>query len=437
VATTIAASFAALVSCVASYLSTRDAVQRSADASLYASARNDGQAGEGQAVPGVSFQLVFANGESYPLSVLPVDKTVLAVANMKSKEVLRTVTLGSNDYRELIVPVKAGTYLHCGDDYCRLPTDAAQIFSVNITGQQHQLSVLATRLWLLALGGILLALTLGYLAAQAALRPLEAVTNDIEVVAETSDISRRLDEGHRDELGRLRRVFNRLLQSVDQSQHLQRQLVLDASHELRTPLTSLRTNAQVLSRVESLSNEEVRQITTDMVTQVDELTSLIADLAELARGATQEPTEQLRLDELVEECVETARTHARTRNVTIDVDFAATIVRAQRARLARAVNNLLNNAIKFANVDGHVKVTVIGGMITVADDGPGVDPDDAAFVFDRFWRSARARALPGSGLGLAIVRQVIDELGGTIEVGRSRELGGALFTVTLPTVEDA
>ena len=120
--------------------------------------------------------------------------------------------------------------------------------------------------------------------ARAAVRPLVDVTNQIEDIAETSDVKARLDEGNFDELGRLRRVFNRLLHSVDQSQSLQRQLVVDASHELRTPLTSLRTNAQVLSRASELSQDDVQQITSDMIAQVDELASLVTDLGELARG---------------------------------------------------------------------------------------------------------------------------------------------------------
>ena len=97
--------------------------------------------------------------------------------------------------------------------------------------------------------------------------------------------------------------------------------MLDASHELRTPLTSLRTNAQVLSRAQELDPDDLRQLTNDMVTQVDELAALVTDLGELARGERSEgAVESLRLDECVDECVDTARTYARIKDITIDVD---------------------------------------------------------------------------------------------------------------------
>jgi len=350
---------------------------------------------------------------------------------------LRTIYVKGNAYRELLVPIRAGTTLQCGAQPCVIPTNAAQVFSVNITGQQHQLHVLEYTLLVLALLGVILAVMLGYLAATAALGPLEDVTNEIEGVAETSNVAHRLVEGRNDELGRLRRVFNQLLASVDQSQRLQRQLVLDASHELRTPLTSLRTNAQVLAHADRLTNDELQQITTDMVAQVDELAALITDLGELARGeGIDGTTESLRWDDLVDEVVDVARTHARTRGVTIEATLSPTTVEGRRDRLTRAVNNLITNAIKFSPENGSVVVTLESGVLRVEDNGPGVAVEDRPFVFDRFWRSARSRGLPGSGLGLAIVNQVAEEMGGTVTVDSSTSLGGAMFTLTLPTINE-
>ena len=79
-------------------------------------------------------------------------------------------------------------------------------------------------------------------------------------------------------------------------------------------------------------------------------------------------------------------------------------------------------------------VTSSNGAVTVADSGPGISEQDQPFVFDRFWRSPSARALPGSGLGLSIVAQVVEELGGEVTVGRDQDLGGARFTITMPAV---
>ena len=114
--------------------------------------------------------------------------------------------------------------------------------------------------------------------------PLNSLTRTVEELAETTDVSKRLDPGGPDELGRLRRAFNRLLAALDTSRESQRQLVLDASHELRTPLTSLRTNMEVARRLEELDPEEREVLIGDVLTQLDELTTLVADLAELARG---------------------------------------------------------------------------------------------------------------------------------------------------------
>jgi two-component system sensor histidine kinase MprB len=357
----------------------------------------------------------------------------MAVAKGKSQQVLRTVTDGSQSYRELIVPLPKNSLVSCTSGICNVSTTSAQLYIVDITGEVTELSHLVSTLMLVAAGGLLLAFGLGLFLARQALHPLEEVTNEIETVATTNDLQYRLIEGDEDELGRLRRVFNRLLHSVESSQNLQRQLVVDASHELRTPLTSLRTNAQVLSRAGELSVEELHQITDDMVTQVDELAALVTDLGELARGERSEgPLERLRLDDSVDECVETARTYARIRDITIDVEMETSFVEARHDRLNRAISNLLTNAVKFSPEGGQIAVRSSEGTVSVADSGPGISDEDRQYVFDRFWRSPSARSLPGSGLGLSIVAQVVDEFHGTVTVDRDPILGGGRFTLTFP-----
>ena len=129
-------------------------------------------------------------------------------------------------------------------------------------------------------------------------------------------MSRRLSPGGPDELGRLRRTFNRLLEALESSRRAQSQLVLDASHELRTPLTSLRTNLEVIRRVDELSDEDRSVLVDDVLVQLQELTDLVGDLAELARGDQQPAApEPLRLDLLVRDAVARAE-HARARRRT-------------------------------------------------------------------------------------------------------------------------
>jgi two-component system, OmpR family, sensor histidine kinase MprB len=302
-------------------------------------------------------------------------------------------------------------------------------------GVESRLNSLERDLLILAGFGILLAALFGFLAARAALVPLAETTKEIEEVAATLDVSHRVEEGTDDELGRLRRAFNKLLEQVEASWESQRQLILDASHELRTPLTSLRANAQVLRRIDELDAEDAVQLSGDMVTQVDELTSLVGDLTELTQGehSIEEPTD-FDLADLVGECTEVAETHARTRQVAFEVTTSPCVVHARRNRIARAVGNLLDNAIKFSPVDSTVAVSCAGGEVVVEDQGPGIAEEDVPRIFDRFYRSSRSRGLPGSGLGLAIVAQVASEAGGTVEVARSEALGGARMVLRLPTV---
>jgi two-component system sensor histidine kinase MprB len=375
---------------------------------------------------------VLPSGTTSPSSNVPIDKTIMDIAKGRATQTIRTVAFGGQSYRELIVPLAKDSLVSCETGVCQIPTTSAELFIVDITGQINELSHLVTKLILVVAGGLLLALGLGLFLARQALHPLEEVTDEIENVAETNDLQYRLTEGDEDELGRLRRVFNRLLRSVEHSQTLQRQLVVDASHELRTPLTSLRTNAQVLSRARELSGEEVRQITDDMVTQVDELAALVTDLGELARGERSEGAiEALRLDDCVDECVETARTYARIRDITINVDVEASTVLGRHDRLIRAISNLLTNAVKFTPSGGEIMVKTSNGVVSVADSGPGISDEDLPYIFDRFWRSPSSRALPGSGLGLSIVAQVVSELQGTVTVDRDPRLGGARFTISL------
>jgi two-component system sensor histidine kinase MprB len=170
-----------------------------------------------------------------------------------------------------------------------------------------------------------------------------------------------------------------------------------------------------------------------MVTQVDELTGLVGDLTELARGEhTVEPAKDFDLAELVSECAEIAETHARTKLVDVEVDVESCTVHASWERVTRAVGNLLDNAIKFSPSSGQVRVSCRQGVVTVEDSGAGIAESDLPFVFDRFYRSSRDRGLPGSGLGLAIVAQVAEGAGGTVTAGSSQLLGGARLELRLP-----
>jgi two-component system sensor histidine kinase MprB len=443
----VVVAVAVMLACFFAYRSARDALEGSADSSLH-SAYEAIHSAPGYPNPYVALygspipvMLVLSDGETPGGgSFVPVDSTILQVAKGRSAAVYRTVTNRTGyALRELIVPLPEGIFVNDPPSFqSALPTTGALVLVEPFQGIEDRLASLREQLLLLAALGILVAALFGWVATRAALVPLRHTTSEIEDITDTLDVSHRFEEGLDDELGRLRRAFNRLLAEVERSQVAQRQLIMDASHELRTPLTSLRANAQVLGRLPELDADDVAQLSGDMVTQVDELTRLVAQLTELTQGerSVEEPT-TFDLADLVGECAEIAETFARTKSVTVEVTLEPSPVHARRNRLARAVGNLLDNAIKFSPEAGTVTLACRHGAVTVEDGGPGIDDEDLGHVFDRFYRSPRARGLPGSGLGLAIVAQVAAEAGGTVAAGRSASLGGASLVLTLRTAPDA
>jgi two-component system sensor histidine kinase MprB len=286
---------------------------------------------------------------------------------------------------------------------------------------------------LLALAGIGLALFLSRLATRAAVAPVAQLTAAAEHVASTRDLSRRMEAGGEDEVSRLARAFNTMLEALERSQKAQRRLVADASHELRTPLTSLRTNMEVMARGGPPDAEDRTRLSTDVIVQLEELTELVGDLVELAREDEPEaaPAEDICFDELVQCAITRGRRHAP--HVVFEAELEPTLVHGIPARLDRAVANLLDNAAKWSPRDGVVEVRLRDAELTVRDHGPGIAADDRGRVFDRFFRADDARGRPGSGLGLAIVRQVAESHGGTVSA-EAADGGGALLRLRLSSV---
>ncbi len=238
-----------------------------------------------------------------------------------------------------------------------------------------------------------------------------------------------------DELASLARSFNAMLEALAESRRAQRRLIADASHELRTPLATVQANVELLSRASELPPDEREQLREDLLSQLQELTHLVGDLVELARErAPASELEELELDGLVATCVDRAR--SRSPRVSFLADLQPTHVRGDRARLERAVTNLLDNAAKWSPDGGVVEVTVADGEVVVRDDGPGIADADRPYVFDRFYRAAESRRLPGSGLGLAIVRQAAELHGGAAWAApRPAGGGGAELHLRLPEAE--
>ncbi|HMF05268.1 MAG TPA: HAMP domain-containing sensor histidine kinase [Acidimicrobiia bacterium] len=283
-----------------------------------------------------------------------------------------------------------------------------------------------------ALVGILVAAVLGFVVARAALRPVRRLTAAVEDVAQTHDLSRRIETTTgNDEVGRLAQSFNTMLSELDESQRAQRRLAADASHELRTPLTSLRTNIEVLVRNESLDPVDRERLVRDVNAQIVEVSALIGGMMEIARG--DEPIDDeiadVHLDQLVAGAVEEASFHWP--GVRFVTTLQPSVVRGSASRIERAVSNLLDNAGKWSPEGAPVEVVVAEREVSVRDHGQGIAPEDIPFVFDRFWRAGSARGTPGSGLGLAIVRQVADQHGATVTVETPAD-GGTRMRLRFP-----
>ncbi|ONI86270.1 two-component sensor histidine kinase [Saccharothrix sp. ALI-22-I] len=287
--------------------------------------------------------------------------------------------------------------------------------------------------------GVLVAAVAGTAVARTGLRPVQRLTEATERVAMTGDL-RPIPVSGDDELALLSQRFNAMLGAVAESQERQRRLVADAGHELRTPLTSMRTNLELLLASErpgspTLSDEDKAEINADVRAQLDELTTLIGDLVELAReDAPQVVHEPVDLVEVVERALDRAKRRATDVQFVVEVEQWSLL--GDSSALERAVLNLLDNAVKFSPTGGVVRLTLkqLGdgsAVVEVADSGPGIADADLPHVFERFYRSSEARTLPGSGLGLAIVKQVAERHGGMAYVGRAPE-GGAQFTLRLP-----
>jgi two-component system sensor histidine kinase MprB len=371
----------------------------------------------------VRIAYVRADGHAFALDEmqpLPLGGPEIAVASGDDADSVRTLRAGAEDYRVVAVPTNIA--------------DTSLVIAQSLEQQQQVLS----RLGIVMLGfgvlGVVVAGFAGWLVARNGLRPVRRLTSSVEAIARTEDLTPLPVEGH-DEVARLAAAFNEMLLALDASRERQRALVADAGHELRTPLTSLRTNIDLLTQSDqaggpTLDPDARTEVLDDIRAQIEELTNLIGDLMELARD---EPAasvvEELELSGIVHQAVN--RVRLRAPGLSFDVVAHPWWVTGDGAALERAVTNLLDNAAKWSPPGGRVSCRLVDGVLTVEDDGPGIDESDRPHVFDRFWRATESRTMPGSGLGLSIVRQVADRHSGSVEVGSSAG-GGARLTLTIP-----
>lgn len=431
---------------VTSYVTTSRALHREVDASLQSYAErltdhdgrsidalcrtdqhsydhdNDNHADELLAgMPGASIECISASGEIVRwvapsgLRAPPVPDGFVA-RTPPGVGPTKTVSLGDERYHFI-------TYKAADGKVVRLGRSLAEM--------DRSLSVIGA--WAVGTGivVIVVAALAGVLLARRITGPIEALTTTAELIARTGQLDGPVPVDRSDEIGRLASALATMLASLHESRSQQQQLVQDAGHELRTPLTSARANIDTLRRHPTLAAAEREEMLDAASTELTELSSLMDELVTLAiEDSDPEPTSELRLDELVDRAA--ARTRARWHR---EIHFSAvpvTVIAPPRL-LARAVGNLLENAVKFSPEGSAIEVTVTADPpeLTVRDHGNGIAEEDLPRVFDRFHRAVEARSMPGSGLGLSIVRRAADECDAVATAGNHPD-GGAQFSIGWP-----
>jgi two-component system, OmpR family, sensor histidine kinase MprB len=360
---------------------------------------------------------------------IPLTKRAIAVARGSQSAGFQDITIGTTDV--CVYMVRTAVSLEGGQT-----VSAALELGRPLTQSNSLLHELRLILLVVFLFAVPLAALFGRFAARRVLRPLSEVTQTADTIARTDDLTQRIAVHEDDEVGQLASRFNAMLerlgasrQELDESVRSQRQLVADASHELRTPVTSLRTNVEVLLASPDL-DEGDRALLGDVLEQSEELSTLVADLIEVARGELpSDALEDVRLDGLVEDALVRARRNSP--HTEFRAQLIPAVIQGSPELLARAVNNLLDNAVKHGG-GGPVEVQVDRTGLTVRDHGAGIDPSDLPHIFDRFYRGVDSRSTQGSGLGLAIVAQTAQLHGGVARAANAPD-GGAIFTLELAT----
>ncbi|WP_327110215.1 HAMP domain-containing histidine kinase [Nocardia sp. NBC_01730] len=350
----------------------------------------------------------------------PVGSQELAVAHGEASSSLRTV----GNQRVLAVRTNLGATL---------------VISQRLDPTREVLDRLAWLLFVVGGCGVVLAAAAGTAVGRTGLRPIGRLTAATERIARTDDLTPIPVTGD-DELARLTESFNTMLRALTESRDRQRRLVADAGHELRTPLTSLRTNMELLIAsgrpgAPRIPDEDMAGLRSDVIAQIEELSTLVGDLVDLAREDAPETVyERVDLGEVVERALERAR--RRRAGIEFVAELRPWFVYGHEAGLERAVLNVLDNAAKW-NPTGapvHLGMRETGpGLLelSIDDAGPGIPSGERELVFERFYRTTSSRSLPGSGLGLAIVKQVVTKHGGTIAIDTS-DRGGTLVRIVLP-----
>ena len=408
-----------------------------------------------QADPGRSIRVHEIAPSAGPPSFVRLDKFV-QIIELDGRVVARSATLGT---ARLPTPAALltrlrdgetvfGTVTDFGEEPVRmvsLPVDAGRArYAIQVAmSLDDAYAVLRFGRWLF-LGMSLVILSgiglTGALLARRALRPIDKMVTQARRIGEANLVERLPHPGPRDEIGRLVETLNDMLDRLERSFEVQRRFTADASHELRSPLSRLRAELEVTLRRPRPAGE-YEETLRSCLDEVQRVQGLIEELLEFARiDAPQEPepAKPITVGEIVEAAVAAVRPEAERRGVLVAVERPPEVfVNAAPVAVKVALANILDNAVKFSPTGGAVRIVVTAdqeeAVIAVSDTGPGVASEEAARLFERFYRGKASRStdMPGFGLGLAISRTLVERQGGRISVEAATRKG-ATFSVHLP-----
>jgi len=315
------------------------------------------------------------------------------------------------------------------------------VVAVPLSDIEEALTALRSTLLLVGLIALMATALVGYRLATLALRPVDLMTQRAQLIGRDQLKARLAEPEADDELSRLARVLNEMLDRLYHIIESHQRFAADASHELRSPLTSLRSRLEVALR-RTRSAEEYRQVIVDCLSEVERLTRLAEDLLELSRSDAKRlilDLSEFELQPVVASEISRLQAEAESRRVKLQIDISGelTIV-ADEARLRRVLNNFLSNAIHYSLPEGGlVDVTAGNGgsevWIEIRDTGVGLDAEQQKHIFDRFWRADAARSLytGGAGLGLAICQEIVLAHRGHIKIHSQPGMGSS-FRLCLP-----
>ncbi len=396
---------------------------------------------------------VIAKSRNLQENFLPLRTELLALA-LNGQQVLQTLTAdsrqgpfwGGGDLRLVAMPIAD----------IGIPQ---YIIAVGMSTASLERALWQLRLMLfIAIPLTLLVASLsGLLLAKRAFDPIDRIIHTTRSIT-ADQLDKRLEvQGVDDEINRLSKTLNEMMDRLEKSFQSQRQFTADASHELRTPLTILKGEMEVALQ-QKRERSEYEETIRSAIEEIRRINKIVDDLLTLARlDAGQLPIhrEPLRLDELLMDTVAKATAAAQKKNITIGLDVLDAgrdkeeeelIIAGDRDKLINVFLNLLNNAINYSENGKDVYMTVGAegkmAVVQIKDNGIGIPPEDLPHIFDRFYRADKSRShediaeASGTGLGLSIAKWIVEAHQGTI-AAESTVGKGTTVTVRLPQVQQA